>query len=183
MKMTDREFAAYLAGFTDGEGYIGCEPAKHGRPIVRIAIANTDIRPLQFILDRLGFGKIRSQQQQANWKVKYCWHCSNLSDAEKFFDVCQEFLIVKVEAVTKARARIAEAKARHLHRTTRNEEIKAAVKNGEGNRKEIAARFNVSPQTVSRLCEGHKWPSQQKELASTRHRDSRGLFVPVQSKS
>jgi hypothetical protein len=38
---------SYLAGFADGEGYLGVQPRKRTRPNFVFAVVNTDIKPLK----------------------------------------------------------------------------------------------------------------------------------------
>ena len=179
-QMTDMEFAAYLAGFTDGEGYIGVEPTtRKNVSAVRIVLANCVPEVLRGIQSRLGYGSIRSQTLKANWRERYTLSITNLGDAERFLSIVYPYLFIKREAADAAYLRIAEAKQNHLGRQIRNDAIRAAAKEGQM-RKAIANQFNVSPQLVSRICEGHDWPSERSRVAKTRKRGTDGLFLPIE---
>jgi hypothetical protein len=177
---TDDQFAAWLTGFTDGEGYIGVAPtARKNVSCVRIVIANTVEETIRAIQKRLGYGAVRSQKQRENWKRKYTWSVSSLQNSERFLIFVYNFLTIKKDAADRAFARIEEAKDNFRRRAERNAAIIAAAKSGEY-KKDIGARYGLSPQCISMICEGHKWPSEASRVAKVRRRDERGLFVAVE---
>jgi hypothetical protein len=175
---TDDQFAAYVAGFTDGEGCIYL-PYKPGYGAARVTVANCVKDILLAIRSRLGYGTIKSQRQNPAWREKFTLDIYSANDVERFLLLVRPFLLIKASQADDALNRIAMQKERYAIRKARNAAIIQAAQNGEM-RKVIAARFRVSAQTVSRLCEGHKWPSERKHIAKLRKRDSRGLFVPIQ---
>lgn len=178
--MSDVEFAAYLAGFTDGEGYIGVE--RHGRRnrsgLVRITVANTHGPIISAIRERLGFGYVRSQKQDNRWKLKWTYNVTSLSDCERFLMIVFPYLVVKRAAADRAFERIREAQAMHRKKRDRNAAVIAAAMSGKM-RKIVAMEFGISPQMVSRICCGHRWPSERRRIAKHRKRDARGLFVRI----
>lgn len=176
---TDEAFAAYLAGFTDGEGYIGIESTtRKNVSVVRIVIANCVPEVLYGIKERLGFGAIRSQKLRAHWRERFTLTVSNMKDCESYLNIVFPYLHIKKDVATKAFNLIEQARQKYLSLQSRNEEIRKSAAAGE-QRKSIAERFKVSPQTISRICEGHKWQSEWSKYGSHRKRDDRGLFVPV----
>lgn len=62
MPLTETE-KAYLAGFIDGEGYIGLTNAgsKNVSKRIRLSITNTNGVVLRYIKDLIGFGSFYSQ--------------------------------------------------------------------------------------------------------------------------
>jgi hypothetical protein len=65
---------AYIAGFIDGEGYIGFELREHNgvRSYLhpRIIISNSDKKVLEWIQSQYG-GYIAQRQEKPNWKIAY----------------------------------------------------------------------------------------------------------------
>ena len=179
---TDEAFAAYLAGFTDGEGYIGIEPTtRKGVSVVRIILANCVPEVLRGIQARLGYGAIRSQQFKPHWRERFTLSVTNMRDCESFLRTTLPYLHIlhiKHGVALDALKRIEEARTKQAAKAKRNDAIRAAAQSGE-RRKDIAVRFNLSPQAISRICEGHRWPSEQSRVAKLRKRDERGLFAPI----
>ncbi|MDA8115718.1 MAG: hypothetical protein M0Z43_13490, partial [Acidithiobacillus sp.] len=98
-EFTDKEFAAYLAAFTDGEGNIGFErPDKVHRHqfFVRITLANCVPEVLRDIQSRLGYGSIHSQKQRENWRERFVFVVSNLADCERFLLTVHPYLQIKL---------------------------------------------------------------------------------------
>jgi hypothetical protein len=57
--------AAYIAGLIDGEGTVTLSRrhAKDRRQLV-VSIANTEIRLLEFVLERVGAGRLRGRERR-----------------------------------------------------------------------------------------------------------------------
>lgn len=91
---------AYIAGFFDGEGWVGLVNRKSRGYALLVTIGQRDPRPLLFIRERFG-GTIPRVQQRG----KYCfhWRCGN-AIAEVFLRAIQPFLIHKREQVDLALA-------------------------------------------------------------------------------
>ncbi len=177
---SDDAFSAYLAGFTDGEGYIGLENDKKSKKtFVRIIIANCVKDVLVAIQQRLGYGAIRSQKLKENWRERFTLDIANLADCENYLLKVRPYLKIKASIADEALDRIGKSRQRVLDRYARNEAIKAAALSGEM-RKNIAKRFNLSPQAISLVIEGHKWPSERSRIAKARKRSSLGRFAPIQ---
>ena len=65
---------AYIAGFIDGEGYIGLEFREHNGIrsdlTPRIVISNSDKKILEWIQQKFG-GYISQRQENPKWKISY----------------------------------------------------------------------------------------------------------------
>lgn len=175
---SDKAFAAYLAGFTDGEGHIAIPQSHGGFSGVRITLANCVPDVLRGIQQRLDYGSIRSQQQKENWRERFVWVASNIRDCEHFLHLVYPYLQIKRQDADNVLARIAAINERRTSVDARNYAIVEAARSGE-RRKDIAARFGISPQLVSRLCEGHNWPSEISRIAKSRKRDPQGRFTDL----
>lgn len=144
---SDEAFHAYLAGFTDGEGYVQSDVSSGG---VRVVLANC-VRPvLDGMRDRLGYGVIRSQQFRPHWQERHLLIIANARDCEDFLTRVRPYLHIKAESADAVLARVALYREVHEERLARNRAILAAVAAGETG-KSVAARFGVSAMTVSRL--------------------------------
>ncbi len=172
---TEEAFAAYLAGFTDGEGCIYIkQPSGYGA--CRVTLANCVEEVLIGIMDRLGYGSMKSQQQRGNWRERFTFDVYNAKDCERFLLLVRPYLKIKADQADAALQRIADQYSRTAGRLARNAAIVAAANNGE-KRRDVAKRFGVSPQTVSRLCEGHNWPSERSDYAKRKQRNNKGQFT------
>jgi len=149
-------FAGYLAGLLDGEGCIEIQ----GTYSVRIRIANTVKPTLDAVCARLGFGRIieYARPPKLNYQRLFCYEVSNVRDVERFFDVCGDYVHMKVARRDEALLICAEVRKRVKLTDQRNHEILAAIATGEV-QNHIARRFGVSPQLVSRIKKGHTWKS------------------------
>jgi len=80
----------YIAGFFDGEGYVGLAP---GYPC--IIITQKDKRPLELMYEYTGIGKIydRGKNQKNVWQ----WKIHTIEDVEKFINLVNPYIIVKKE--------------------------------------------------------------------------------------
>ena len=154
-ELTDREFAAYLAGFTDGEGYIGVR----ARDNVAIVLANCVPEVLEWIKARLGYGAIYSSQQKPHWRRRYVLKVSSAVECRDFLLRTQPYLLIKAEKATLALARIHEMQMGMDALDARNRQIVRLATSGRRH-KDIAHRFGVSQQLVSRIIRGSKWPSE-----------------------
>lgn len=180
-QFSDEAFAAYLAGFTDGEGNIDYErpdktPRNNNKNYVRITLANCVESVLIGIQQRLGYGVIRSQKQRENWRRRYVFIAQNQRDCEKFLLMVRPYLQIKGEDADTALERIATTKQRRQEKCERNDAMWTMARAG-ASRKQIAAHFKVSPSMVSRICAGHHW-NQRSESAKKRKRNDAGYFLP-----
>lgn len=178
-QLSNEAFAAYLGGFTDGEGYVGIEPTNRKNvSVVRIVLANCVPEVLRGIQARLGYGAIRSQKLKPHWRERFTLSVTNMADCERFLLLTLPYLFIKQDTARLALARINQAREKPLQIRERNNEIRALAAAG-GVRRQIARRYGVSPQLISRICEGHKWPSEQSKIAKLRRRGPDGLFLPI----
>jgi hypothetical protein len=169
---SDIEFAAYVAGFTDGEGWMAAPPEGG----LRIVLANCERIVLERMRDRLGFGAIRSQIQKPHWRERHVLVISNATDCETFLRMTLPYLIIKRRTAEAMLTRCDEWRAAIAAFNERNRLIREAIASGE-RQKDIAARFGVSTQTVSRIKLGHTWPSERPKNA----RGLQGRVRPHQS--
>lgn len=159
-------FAAYVAGFTDGEGFMAAPPEGG----LRIAISNTDLGVLNQIQERLGFGTIRSQRAATpRGREIFAYRVHNILDCERFLRIVRPYLVIKA-AVADAMLERCEVVRRAIEeRRDLGLQIREALAT-EKNMSEIARRFSVSPTTVGRIKSG-EW--------SFDKTDARGLQVDV----
>jgi hypothetical protein len=157
---SDTSFAAYLAGFTDGEGYMDAPP--HGG--LRIILANCERDVLEAIRRRLGYGVIRSQQQKPHWRERFVLVISSAADCESFARLTLPYLIIKRRPALAILAKCEEWRNVVASYEERNHLIREAIAAGEV-QKEIAARFGLSQQAISRIKLGHTWPSEKPKSA------------------
>jgi len=102
--------APYLAGFVDGEGYLGILKIKKGekkdwssanahyfKPVIKIA--NTDKAIIQWLYDSYG-GSFEMRLGKGNSKTSYCWSLKSVYQLEKFIRAIKPFLRIKQEQAT-----------------------------------------------------------------------------------
>lgn len=152
----DVAFAAYLAGFLDGEGSIEIHPQECG---TRIRIANTFKPVLDGFHARLGIGRVEKYHRPAgkNFQPLFAFSVSNAHDCRTVLTLTRPFLHVKAERADYALAVIERMQQRMNDLDARNREILAAINAGEM-QKDIGRRFGISPSLVSRIKLGHTWP-------------------------
>jgi hypothetical protein len=170
--MPEEVFNAYLAGFTDGEGYLGANQPEG----MRIILANCVPDVLRDIQARLGYGSIKSQKQRDNWRERFTLDISNMCDAYNFLTRCRPYFQIKAVPADEMLRRIASCRAAHDAIIARNAAIVMRAEAGEM-RKALATEYGVSPQLISRICKGHKWPSERSRTAKRRKRDKFGRFT------
>jgi len=85
----------YLAGFFDGEGYIGIDKGKKGSYTLRVAITNSNFRMLQ-VYEKIYGGKIRlyKKKLKESYKTKYQWGI-DINEALKFLRTIHPYTSVK----------------------------------------------------------------------------------------
>jgi predicted Zn-ribbon and HTH transcriptional regulator len=101
-KLSDWEIG-YIAGLIDGEGWIYYGVQKKGRwlsPCYQIGIANTDNKVLHWVMEKVGFGKIRNLGKQRNAvitgkKDMFNWVVHRRNDLEKLIKLIDGKLIIK----------------------------------------------------------------------------------------
>lgn len=71
MLLSEDARLGYMAGFFDGEGYIGLGGGRN-RDLLRISISNTDKAPIQFFADTFG-GNIRETHYMKSRRTLYIW--------------------------------------------------------------------------------------------------------------
>ena len=130
---SDDLFNAYLAGFTDGEGYIAYKPGMG----VRITLANCVMDVLVAIQRRLGYGHLKSQQQKPHWRRRWVLDVANMREASDFLKRIRPYLLIKAAVADTVLAHIAEKTAYHESIAARNQEIRERAASGEM-RKKIA---------------------------------------------
>lgn len=154
-EFTQEEFAAYLAGFIDGEG---CVWISKSFGHVELNLANTHLPVLEEFRERIGFGSIAWQQQKAHYKKRYVLTFKNLESVRHVLEIARPFMHIKAGKADQA---IAIAKdhdrlARIIDE--RNDAVRLAVAGGEM-QKHVANRFRISQQSVSAILHGDKWAS------------------------
>ena len=92
--MTNYIEIGYIAGFMDGEGYVGVSKGKRDSYGLVVTITNTNFDLLKLYETKFG-GKIRLiKKEEEHYKVKYHWDIAN-HNALSFLKLIQPFTIVK----------------------------------------------------------------------------------------
>ena len=92
---------AYIAGFVDGEGYIGCYPRKDTKDRLQrpcLAIVNTDLDVLVWIksVTKLGF-ITKPRMRKSSYKPCYEYRITNMTDIGSICKTLLPYLKVKKE--------------------------------------------------------------------------------------
>lgn len=139
LSWSDDVFAAWLAGYFDGEGSVHL-PAVG----IDVSIASTDRPVIEAIFRRLDIGTIQQVTfDQPGWNTKYHWRVRNYPHAERLLRLMLPYLTIKAEAARRALVAIDERQGSRRAKRERNEEILRLVAAGV-RRREIADRFGVS---------------------------------------
>jgi DNA-binding CsgD family transcriptional regulator len=146
-QFSEEAFNAYLAGFIDGEGHLQAHPHQAG---VRLTIANCVPEVLRDIQNRLGFGVIRSQHQREHWRVKYVLVFNNFAEVTEVIQRVLLFLQIKRPEADAILERAVAWQTASAALDERDRQIQAAIASGE-KQKEVALRFGLSQQTISRI--------------------------------
>ena len=156
---SDEQFAAWLAGFFDGEGCVYI-PEKTG---IALSISNT-VRDVIFaIRNRLQIGTITETTfSNMNWRTKYSWQVKTYKEAGAFLKLIRPFLTIKAAKADEAMARIEASQARFRTRYERNKKMIELVESGMTH-KDVAALFN----NKSLLCNSNHVCASQGLLATT----------------
>jgi len=97
-KMSNYIEIGYLAGFYDGEGYVGISKGKRDSYSLSVEIANTNFDMLKIYETKFG-GKIRLiKKEEEHYKEKYHWDITN-HNALPFLKYIQPFTIVKRQQI------------------------------------------------------------------------------------
>lgn len=97
--MVSNEWAAYIAGFFDGEGTFGLYRHNSNSPCVQASayIANTNKNILEKIQSELGYGIVRNARRGTDkWKQLYRLEF-NQTKAQAFIDEIGPYLQIKKE--------------------------------------------------------------------------------------
>lgn len=120
--MTDEQAAAYIAGFIDGEGHIGCHKTARGHWQRSIGLCNTDkflIERVAYLLTQLGFVSriTHDRQQRENWSDRWTLYIAGGRPAfERFRTIIPIQAPAKVEAINRFFELYDEADRAKTHR-------------------------------------------------------------------
>ena len=146
---TDERFAAWFAGFFDGEGCIHLPPKGIG---VEVTVANTVEGVITGICERLQCGIITAVEfNEDRWKTKYHWRVRNYADAESVILVMYPHLVIKQAKADEALNRIRNSTGRTIK--GRNQKIIDLAKEGY-DYNELAEQFRLSYRSIARICQG-----------------------------
>jgi DNA-directed RNA polymerase specialized sigma subunit len=153
---SDEGFAGYMAAMIDGEGHIEIISDYS----VRIRIANTVEHTLHAMSTRLNLGKVYeyTRPQGKNFKRLFCLEISNCHDVKSVFDLCGGYIHKKKDQMDAAIKVVDRVLSEAGKLDDRNRAILAFINQGL-KQKEIASRFGISQQLVSRIKSGHTWAS------------------------
>lgn len=101
MTLTDTE-KGYFAGLLDGEGCVGYYTRfTKGIPYhsASLHICMTDPRPAQWLMEKVGYGKISFSLKGGNRKSVYSWQLCNRSQIQEVLRMLRPFLLVKGDQV------------------------------------------------------------------------------------
>lgn len=101
LKMLSSADAAYLAGIIDGEGCIGVSRTSYNRGLqLELAIGNTDVRLMDWLLDKVGIGwKYVYQPKMPRAKLSYRWAVSGGAAAMLLVQVLPYLVIKRDQAL------------------------------------------------------------------------------------
>jgi len=100
-KFADTDLAR-LAAFIDGEGCITIRVNSNGRwkrgrqLLLRLQIANTDIRLILWLMDTFEMGFVHLQKRGGPRKTMHYWEVTGV-DVERLLVLCYSYLIIKKE--------------------------------------------------------------------------------------
>lgn len=138
--MTDEQFAAWLAGFFDGEGCIYLPKG----PGVEISIGNTNKKVIYMIFKRLGVGIVsRTRYTRPEWKDKYSWRVRNYPQVERILVLMRPFLAIKGRKADEALARIKDRMSVRMEKHRRNHMVMDLVESGM-RRVDVAKRAKIT---------------------------------------
>jgi len=97
---------AYVCGLFDGEGTVGVYETKNktkngGRRSAwhyEVQIANTDIRIMKWLLDKIGGRMALKSKGKEHWSQGYVWRLTG-ENAVKFFIAIRPYSIIKKEQI------------------------------------------------------------------------------------
>lgn len=89
---------AWLAGFMDGEGYIGLYPNRSVYR-ARIGLSNTNREVLEVVQDKLGGHLGKGFLGKDNWKVRYNWELGNYKALCYVLPRIEPFSLIKRDRV------------------------------------------------------------------------------------
>jgi hypothetical protein len=149
----DDIFAAWFAGFLDGEGCIYLSPRYTNA--VEISISNTVSDVIYAIRDRLGFGTVfeTTFAKPEVWKNKYTWRARRTDDCIVILRMVLPYTTIKKNVVLEAINRIEEAEKQRDQQLQRNLKILEMVKGGMLQR-EVAVHFGLSRSLIGQICRG-----------------------------
>jgi hypothetical protein len=101
MKLTDLEIG-YLAGLFDGEGCVGYyKRSAHGTPYhsASLHICLTDQIVTDWIMDRVGYGKVSRCLKPDGRRTAYSWQLCNRHQIREVLEVIRPLLLVKATQV------------------------------------------------------------------------------------
>jgi hypothetical protein len=103
--MLEHDNLKWMAGFFDGEGYVGIQFARRGNfpnPRLAVSVTNTDTRALAIFRERFGgstpYGYLPKKNAKPHHLKVYRWHLDG-SKALAFLEVIVPYLVVKKEQV------------------------------------------------------------------------------------
>ena len=87
----------YIAGFFDGEGYLG-----HNGKGYRVTISQINYPVLKMIQDFVGFGFIfKNRKRQSHWKESWVYYIAKQAEVYIFIKNILPYVIVKKDLVAK----------------------------------------------------------------------------------
>ena len=100
----NENFIHYLAGLIDGEGcfYVSFNNNKHPSPAVRLKIASSDIRLMNFLLSTLKVGNfypynLKNPEKSRSRREAYGYYVQKIEDLERLVELLDGKLVIKQE--------------------------------------------------------------------------------------
>jgi hypothetical protein len=159
---SDDRFAAWLAGFFDGEGCIHLPKSGIG---IELSIANTVQAVIEAIHKRVGLGIVtRIEFSGVAWKTKFHWRVRNYPEADIVLRLMRPHLVLKADQADAALSVIApkiEERRKMMERNTTIRRLRA-----EGwKQRDIAEHFGICvgsvQQVLYRKDERQPWQSRK----------------------
>ena len=101
MNLTEIE-KAYLAGLFDGEGCVGYYKRMTKQVPYHSAslhVCMTDPRPVQWVMDKVSYGKISISYKANSRRTVYSWQLCNKPQIQEVLEAIRPYLIVKGDQV------------------------------------------------------------------------------------
>lgn len=149
---TDDQFAAWLAGFFDGEGciYLGNKKAT----AFEVSVSNTNRQVIEGIFERVKVGYLMEITFKNNdWNTKYTWRVRRFEDCNYVLNIMVPYLVIKkdkaLEGIRRYNAAVESKRNLDLRNATIIEMAKAGMRQVD-----IAQEFGLTQTAICAIVKG-----------------------------